>query len=404
MSERILLFILVALVVILIIIMPVLFIYLFKKSKTKPNNQTDISNFPLLDKTLSNSNEVVKNIITEKLHEFEKAQNEKRIKELEKYNESVGKIISLKEEITNSFTSFKENQAKTISDNLEKNFGQTKEIIENITQRLTKIDSVQTQITDFKETIDDFNRVLTDKKARGNFGEFQLEAMFSSTVGETENSIFKRQVKLSNNNIVDGLLTAPGEIGNIPIDSKFPLDNYRAMISAKTKQEKDVATNAFKKDCEAKIKDISEKYIVKGETSDFAFMFIPAEAVFIELHSFEFKTVIDLAKKMDVYIVSPSTLFIAIQEIYRLYKEIKIKENLKPILKELSDLNNEFRLFKERWGKFVSTLKSEEKAIENLDITQGKIVKKIDKINILSQQGKLIELVDPDVTEEQQKN
>ncbi len=401
MSDRTLLFILIALVAILFIVIPVLFIYLINKNKTKPTNQSDTSNFALLDKTLSNSTEVVKNIITEKLHEFEKTQSENRIKELEKYNESVGKINTLKEEITSSFTSFKENQAKTISDNLEKNFGQPKEIIQDITQRLTKIDSAQTQITDFKETIDDFNRVLTDKKARGNFGEFQLEAMFSSTVGETENSIFQRQVKLSNNNIVDGLLTAPEEIGNIPIDSKFPLDNYRAMINAKTPHEKGIAADAFKKDCEAKIKDISKKYIVKGETSDFAFMFIPAEAVFIALHSFEFKTVIDLAKKMNVYIVSPSTLFIAIQEIYRLYKEIKIKENLKPILKELSALENEFRLFKERWQKFVTVLKSEETAIENLDITQDKIVKKFAKINSLSHQDKLIELVDPDGTEEQ---
>ncbi len=401
MSYRTLLFILIALVAILFIIMPVLFVYLIKKSKTKQTNQTDIPSLALLDKSLSNSTEVVKNIITEKLHEFEKTQSENRIKELEKYNESVGKINSLKEEITRSFTSFKENQAKTISDNLEKNFGQTKEIIQDITQRLTKIDSAQTQITNFKETIDDFNRVLTDKKARGNFGEFQLEAMFDSVVGDTKDSIFQRQVKLSNNNQVDGLLRAPKEIGDIPIDSKFPLENYRAMINAQNQLEKENAEKAFSRDCKKHIEDISEKYIIIGETADFAFMFIPAESVFIALHSFEFQTVLDFAKKKNVYIVSPSTLFIVIQEIYKLKKQREIQKNLKPILTELKALENQFRLFKERWDEFEKYFKKEGEAIKDLNITQGKIVKKFKDINTLSLQEELVELVDSVATEEQ---
>ncbi len=401
MSDRTLLFILIALVAILFIIMPVLFVYLIKKSKTKQSNQTDIPNLALLDKSLSNSTEVVKNIITEKLHEFEKTQSDNRIKELEKYNESVGKIISLKEEITNSFTSFKENQAKTISDNLEKNFGQTKEIIQDITQRLTKIDSAQTQITNFKETIDDFNRVLTDKKARGNFGEFQLEAMFNSVVGDTKDSIFQRQVKLSNNSKVDGLLRAPKEIGDIPIDSKFPLENYRTMINAKTPLEYKNAKKDFSNNCKNHIEDISKKYIIKGETADFAFMFIPAEAIFIALHSFEFNAVLDLARKKNVYIVSPSTLFIVIQEIYKLKKQREIQKNLKPILTELKALENEFRLFKERWDEFEQHFKKEGEAINKLNITQGKIVKKFKDINTLSLQEELVELVDSVATEEQ---
>ncbi len=387
-------YVLVALVAISIVLMLILFIYLIKKNKEKPIYQIDISNFDLLDKTLLNSTKDVEKIITNKLHEFEKTQIENRIKELDKYNESVGKINSLKEEITSSFTSFKENTAKTISDNLEKNFGQTKETIQDITQRLTKIDSAQTQITEFKETIDDFNRVMTDKKARGIFGEFQLEAMFNSVVGETKDSIFQRQVKLSNKNQVDGLLRAPKEIGDIPIDSKFPLDNYRAMLNAKTPLEKENAQKAFAKDCKNKIVDISEKYIIKGETADFAFMFIPAEAVFIALHSFEFQTVLDFAKRKNVYIVSPSTLFIVIQEIFKLNKQIEIQENLKPILTKLNGLEIEFTRFKDRWQKFVAALKKEEELIEVLNITQDKIVKKFTEINTLSSQGKLIESAD----------
>ncbi len=391
MSERILLFILVALVVILIIIMPVLFIYLFKKSKTKSINGTDISNLALLDKTLLNSTEVVKNIITEKLRDFEKTQSENRIKELQEYNQSVDKIKSLKEEKTNSFTSFKENQAKTISDGIEKISGKTEKTIQDVTERLTKIDSAQTQIADIKETMDEFNRVMTDKKARGSLGEFQLEAMFDSVLGESKNSLFKRQCKLSNNTTVDGLLTAPKEIGVIPIDSKFPLDNYRAMLNAKTPHERESAKKLFSSDCVKQIKEISEKYIIKGETADFAIMFIPAEAVFIALHSFEFQTVLDLAKKKKVYIVSPSTLFIVIQVIFKINKQIEIQENLKPILTKLTGLKTEFERFNNRWLEFVNALKKEEEAIKDLNITQNKIVKKFMEINSLSNQEKLIE-------------
>lgn len=396
MSDRTLLFILIALVTILFIIVPVLFVYLIKKSKAKQTDQADNSNFALL-----NSTELVKNIITEKLHEFEKTQNENRIKELEKYNESVGKINSLKEEITSSFTSFKESQAKTISDNLEKNFGQTKEIIQDITQRLTKLDNAQTQITEFKETIDDFNRVMTDKKARGNLGEFQLESMFNSVFGESKDSIFQRQVKLSNNNQVDGLLRAPKEIGDIPIDSKFPLDNYRAIVNAKTQLEKEIAEKGFSKDCKKHIEDISEKYIIKGETADFAIMFIPAEAIFIALHSFQFNAVLDFAKKKNVYIVSPSTLFIVIQEIFKLNKQREIQENLKPILAKLTDLETEFTRFKERWQKFDAALKKEQETVAELNITQDKIVKKFKEISNLSNQEKLIETTDFNLEEKQ---
>ncbi len=394
-------YVIVAMLAILIVIVLGLIVYLIRKNKTKPIYEIDISNFELLDKTLLNSTKDVEKIITNKLHEFEKAQTENRINELKEYNQSVEKIKSLKEEITNSFTSFKENTTKTISDNLEKNFVQTKETIQDVTQRLTKIDSAQIQITDIKETIDDFNRVMTDKKARGNFGEFQLEAMFNSIVGETKDSIFQRQVVLSNKNRVDGLLRAPKEIGDIPIDSKFPLDNYRAMINANTPFEKENAQKAFVIDCKNKIKDISEKYIIKGETADFAFMFIPAEAVFIALHSFEFQTVLDFAKKKKVYIVSPSTLFIVIQEMVKLNKQREIQENLKPILAKLDDLETEFTRFKDRWQNFVKVLKSEEKAIEELNITQGKIVKKFTEISSLSDQGKLIESADIVDNEEQ---
>lgn len=394
-------YVLVAMVAILIVIMLIFFIYSIIKNKTKPIYQIDISNFELLDKILLNSTKDVEKIITNKLHEFDNKQSENRIKALQEYNQSVDRIKSLKEEITNSFTSFKENTTKTISDNLEKNFGQTKETIQDITQRLTKIDSVQTQITEFKETIDDFNRVMTDKKARGIFGEFQLEAMFNSAVGETKDSIFQRQVKLSNQNQVDGLLRGPKEIGDIPIDSKFPLDNYRAMLNANTPLEKDIARKAFARDCKNKIEDISKKYIIKGETADFAFMFIPAEAVFIALHSFEFQTVLDFAKKNNVYIVSPSTLFIVIEEIYKFKKQREIQENLKPILMKLHDLETEFTRFKERWQKFVAALEKEQELINDLNITQGKIVKKFTEISSLSNQDKLIESADPVDTEEQ---
>ena len=399
MSERFLLFILVALVVILIVVMPVLFVYLINKSKTKPGNQTDVSNLALLDKNTFEN--YFKSIITEKLLEFENKQKDIRINELREYNQSVDKIKSLKDDITTSIDSFKEKQAKTISDGLDKNFSQTKEIIQDFYKRFEKLDSAQTQITDLKETLDDFSRLMTDKKARGSFGEFQLETMFNAVFGESKDSIFQRQVKLSNNNQVDGLLRAPKEIGDIPIDSKFPLDNYRAIVNANTPLEKEIAEKAFSKDCKKHIEDISEKYIVKGETADFAFMFIPAEAIFIALHSFEFKAVLDFAKKKNVYIVSPSTLFIVIQEIFKLNKQREIQENLKPILLKLTDLETEFTRFKDRWQKFDTALKKEQEVIAELNITQDKIVKKFTEINNLSNQRKLIESADFDEVVEQ---
>lgn len=393
MQNQTLLIILIILIAILIIIIFVRLLALFlKKNKQTEVKNTENSNIQIFEKTLENTlektNHAVKEIVLKELSEFKDKQAELREKELKDYNDSIGKISALKEEIKQSFNLFKDKQHETTSQGLKENLVQTGEMIKGVTEQLTRIDDAQKQIGDIKGTIDEFSRIMNDKKSRGNLGEFIMETLFDSVFGEVNNH-FQRQVTLSNKMQVDGIIQAPAEIGKIPIDSKFPFEDYQAIERAKTDSEKDAAEKTFITNCKNKIKEISEKYILPGETADFALMFIPAEAIFIAIHSSRFQAIINFAKQKNVYIVSPSTLFIVIQNIYKLNNIVHKQKNLRPILSKLSKLAEEFKRFQERWETFIKRLESEKKAIEDLDITQDKIVNKFSEINKLTLDDKI---------------
>src|SRR5690606_5713675 len=147
--------------------------------------------------------------------------------------------------------------------------------------------------------------ILNDKKSRGAFGEVQLSALIHNMVPTQH---YSEQHLLSNNKRPDCMLFLPEPTGNLAIDAKFPLENYRLLIDSSLQDaEKTQAERQFKLDIRKHIQDIAEKYIIPGETADGAIMFIPAEAVFAEIHA-RHSDLVEIAQNANVWMVSPTTM------------------------------------------------------------------------------------------------
>ena len=216
--------------------------------------------------------------MTERLGRFEVNIN----KEINDFNSDLTKDINSNFEALQRKIEERLNQINDkVNDRLEQNFEKTNKTFTNILERLSKIDEAQKKIESLSTDIVSLQSILTDKKSRGIFGEVNLNHIFKSVFGESNNKIYQLQYTLPNGTMVDSILFAPQPLGTIAIDSKFPLENYRMMVDKKLPADiRERYEKQFKQDVKKHIDAISEKYIIKDVTTDQAIMFLPAEANF----------------------------------------------------------------------------------------------------------------------------
>ena len=164
-----------------------------------------------------------------------------------------------------------------VTERLDQNLEKTNKTFANVLERLSKIDEAQKKIDGLGEDIVSLQSILTDKKTRGIFGEVNLQFILENAFGGTNTGIYDLQHKMSNGSIADAILYAPAPLGTIAIDSKFPLENYERMTNKNlSKEERLVAEKQFKIDFKKHIDAIASKYIIPGETSNEAILFLPA--------------------------------------------------------------------------------------------------------------------------------
>ena len=297
-------------------------------------------------------------------------------------------ISSLKESLNKDFMTLSEKQEQRlllinekVNERLDQNFEKTNKTFMNVLERLSKIDEAQKKIDDLSGDIISLQTILTDKKSRGIFGEINLKHILSSVFGEKNDSIYRLQCTMSNGYIADSVLFAPEPLGVIAIDSKFPLENYRLMtdknnsISDREKYEK-----MFKMDVKKHIDAIASKYIIPGETTDQAIMFLPAEAIFAEINAYH-PEIIDYAYSRRVWITSPTTLISTLTVIQMIIKNMERDKYTSIIHEELNKLGLEFARYKERWDKLARSIQTVNKDVESVSITADKITKKFEVIN-----------------------
>lgn len=264
-----------------------------------------------------------------------------------------------------------------IQDKLIHNHKETQQTIASVQAKVAVLQKAQEGIEGIHTDLKSLQQVLTDKGSRGGYGEVQLYTILEQIFGSNE-ELFARQYKLDGIGNVDAAIFGGEVLGIIPIDSKFPLENYVKMIEAQTELEKEAAQKEFKSDIKKRI-DETAKYIVPGTTSEMAIMFIPSEAIFAEVNS-HFADVILYAQKKNVWVASPTTIMAILTLIQQTVRDVKRDKNIKVIQKELSTLAVDFERFNTRWEGVKATLATLNKKVDEEDKSVDKIVRKFDKI------------------------
>ncbi|BBM40261.1 hypothetical protein JCM16776_0475 [Leptotrichia shahii] len=268
-----------------------------------------------------------------------------------------------------------------VEERLSKGFEETTKTFGNVLERLSKIDEAQKKIEALSSNVVSLQDVLTDKKSRGIFGEVQLYQILASVFGEKNDKLYQKQYKLSNGTIVDSIIFTPEPLGNITVDSKFPLENYRKMYNNELSQiERKNARKDFVNDLKKHIDVISSKYIIKNETSEQAVLFLPAEAIFAEINAYH-TDIIEHAYKKNVRIASPTTLISVLTVIQVITTNMERDKYASVIQHELEKLNIEFGRYQTRWNSLQKDIEKVSKDVKDITTTSNKISKRFTEIS-----------------------
>ena len=256
---------------------------------------------------------------------------------------------------------------------------QSSRAFSEISRSLESVRASQSEISELRTSMRSLESLFMDKKSRGTFGETELYTILKYHYGESE-SRWRKQYKLDNGNLADAVIYAPQPLGMICVDAKFPLENYRRIYDEKlSDSERSQAVRKFRDDCRKHINDIADKYISSPQTSEFALMFVPAEAVFAEIYG-HYPDVIEHSQKKRVYIVSQTTLIAYLTSMKAIYLQQKKDANIAVIQKELESLSTEFERYRTRYQELSSSLEKAIASFRQLDITSEKIVRDFNRI------------------------
>ncbi len=314
------------------------------------------------------------------------------LKDLNEFKDGLSKNINNNfDKMNNRIEEQMDRINKKVELRLDEGFDKTNKTFMNIVERLTKIDEAQKNIDKLSTEVVSLQHLLSDKKARGTFGEVQLNHILSAIFGENNTKVYDTQVTLSNGKIVDALLYLPDEMGNLAVDSKFPLENYQRMVDREiTERERELAGRAFKQDMKKHIDAIATKYIIPTETSEQAVLFVPAEAIFAEINAYH-QDIVDYANRKRVWIASPTTLMSLLTTVQVLLRNVERDKYAKVIQEELVKLGIEFNRYQDRWDKLNKQIDTVSKSVKDVHNTSKKIGKRFNEISSVNLENKQID-------------
>ncbi|MGQ0524977.1 MAG: DNA recombination protein RmuC [Betaproteobacteria bacterium] len=264
-----------------------------------------------------------------------------------------------------------------VSERLDEGFRKTNETFLNVMTRLATIDEAQKKIDSLSGSVVSLQELLGDKRARGAFGEVQLEALVRNALPP---GAFEMQATLGNGTRADCVLTLPAPTARLAIDSKFPLENYHRMFDvAASDGERAAAARQFKQDVRRHVDAIGAKYIIPGETADGAVMFVPAEAVFAEIHAHH-GDVVEHALSRRVWIVSPTTLMAVLNTARAVLKDVETRRQVHIIKDELGKLAKDFGRFDERMRRLADHIRLANDDAQQVQVSSRKISERFSSI------------------------
>jgi DNA recombination protein RmuC len=274
---------------------------------------------------------------------------------------------------------------------LNKGFEKTTETFTDVVRRLALIDAAQKRIDELSSNVVSLQEVLTDKRSRGAFGEVQMAALIRNVMPEGSYAL---QYTLNNGTRVDCMMFLPEPTGNIAIDSKFPLDSYQKMMDTDASDaDRLAAERQFRLDIRKHIQDISGKYIIENETADGAIMFIPAEAVFAEIHAHQ-PQLVEEAQRARVWMVSPTTLMAVLTTARAVLKDSATRKQVHVIQEHLVNLSRDFDRFRVRMDNLSKHIQQASKDVTDVHISANKISRRFEKIEKVELENEDIELLE----------
>lgn len=264
----------------------------------------------------------------------------------------------------------------------------TQESLAKLQERLAVIDKAQDNITGLAGQVVELQNILSNKQTRGAFGEGRMKAIIQDGLPM---GAYEFQATLSNSSRPDCIIRMPNDTPSLVIDAKFPLEAWNAIRAAESPERAKIAAQAFKRDVEVHLKAISEKYLITGETQDTAFMFVPSESIFAEIHE-NFESLIQKAHRSRVVIVSPSLLMLSIQVIQSVLKDTRMREQAHLIQGEVMRLMEDVGRLDDRVRKLDTHFRQAQKDVEMILTSSDKVTKRSTKISDLDfEEGQAVE-------------
>ncbi len=269
------------------------------------------------------------------------------------------------------------NLTQQVNHQLTEGFEKTSSTFTDVVRRLTIIDEAQKKITELSTHVVSLQDILVDKKARGAFGEVQLATLIANMI---PSSHYRMQYTLSNQKRADCILFLPEPTGHVVIDAKFPLETYQKLVNIDpASAERKMLQQQFRQDLQKHIKDIAEKYIIPNETTDGAVMFIPAEAIFAEIHA-NYPDIIALSQRLKVWLVSPSTLMAVLTTARAVLKDDATRKQVHIIQQHLQALADDFQRFEKRMDKLSKHIDLAHQDVTEVSTSAKKITQRFQKI------------------------
>ncbi len=255
----------------------------------------------------------------------------------------------------------------------------THENLRRLQERLAVIDAAQTNIQTLAKDVVGLQAILSNKQTRGAFGQARMETIIADGLPM---GAYAFQTTLSNGSRPDCTVRMPNGSPPLVIDAKFPLEAWNAIRSAASPEHGKIAAQQFRRDLELHIRDISEKYLIPGETQDTAFLFVPSESIFAEIHE-NFEAIVQKAQRARIVIVSPSLLMLSIQVIQAVLKDQRMREQAHVIQSEVAHLMDDLSRLDERVRKLQGHFAMAQKDVDMIVTSADKLARRGERIEAL---------------------
>ncbi|MCV9944562.1 DNA recombination protein RmuC [Rhizobium sp. WYCCWR 11279] len=318
---------------------------------------------------------------------FRAQENEARMAELLKIQaEMQGRIAAMTEvfgarqsELNQTISQRLDGMSQRVSSTITEQTKSTHENLQRLQERLAVIDAAQNNIQTLAKDVVGLQAILSNKQTRGAFGQSRMETIVADGLPM---GAYAFQQTLSNGSRPDCTIRMPNGAPPLVIDAKFPLEAWNAIRDAGSPEAGKIAGQQFRRDMEVHIRDISEKYLIQGETQDTAFLFVPSESIFAEIHE-HFEPVVQKAHRARIVIVSPSLLMLSIQVIQAVLKDQRMRAQAHLIQGEVAILMDDLSRLDERVRKLQGHFAMAQKDIDMVVTSADKLTKRGARIEAL---------------------